>query len=160
MKVIKNITVSLFCAIFTLFCVGCSSIEFTASSPETESSLQTNSSIETNSSSETDSSTETDSTTKTGMRFVTGNNFEVKQALAQTPLSYEAEFKITSEELNSTQSYILGNCGNGPNHTGTTSALFLLKIEPNGCPSLYLHEIVMARCMFVPFATCTLSNVT
>ena len=154
MKVIKNITVSLFCAIFTLFCVGCSSIEFTASSPETESSLQTDSS------SETDSSTETDSTPKTGMRFVTGNNFEVKQALSQTPLSYEAEFKITSEELNSTQSYILGNYGNGPNHTGTTSAIFSLSVNPNGCPSLYLLEIVKVNSYHVTFDKVQVANGT
>ncbi len=123
MKMMKRIAAFLCCVAFVLFCAVPSYAGFASAD------------------------------TSTGMRFAEGNNFEVKNALSQTPLSYEAEFKITKAELNSKQSYILGNYGNGSNHTGKASAIFSLRVNANGCPLIYLFERVTVNNYYITFGS-------
>lgn len=74
-------------------------------------------------------------TTPTGMRFGETDYYEMERVLSQTPLSYEASFKITSAEASTGEGFIFSNYSNP-----ASGAIFNLRVTATGTPLIYLRQ--------------------
>ncbi|MBQ9729546.1 MAG: metallophosphoesterase, partial [Clostridia bacterium] len=73
--------------------------------------------------------------TETGFRFNSTNTYKMERLLTQTPLSYEASFKLTASEAATGNGYFLGNYTNPQN-----GAIITFRIGTDGTPILYLRQ--------------------